>query len=167
MKKMYLFALALALAALTSGIAQAADRLKVVTAVTVDGKIVAENTREIENGETITFTGDGVKDNVINLKAGPNVRVENNQVPIGFNGTITPRLISNGQVQVSVKAYYREFTGYYHLDQGDRSMDMLTGTLIDLTGNPPGADLGHDVVVQVNSSKKPNLAQVKVTVTRA
>lgn len=165
MKKMYLFALALAV--FTSGIAQAADRLKVVTAVTVDGKIVVENTRDIENGETITFTGDGVKDNVINLKAEPNVRVKNKQVPMGFNGTITPRLLSNGQVQVSVKAYYREFTGYYHLDQGDRSMDMLTDTLVDLTSTPPGTDLGHDVVVQVKSSKKPHVAQVKVTVTRA
>lgn len=112
MKKTYLLALALTL--LTSGVAQAEERLKVVTAVTVDGKVVVQNTREIENGETITFTGDGVKDNVINFKAEPNVRVNNKQVQMGFNGTITPRILSNGMVlvMVMVKAYYREFTGY-------------------------------------------------------
>ncbi|MCK1788979.1 hypothetical protein [Pseudomonas violetae] len=164
MKKTYLLALALTL--LTSGVAQAEERLKVVTAVTVDGKVVVQNTREIENGETITFTGDGVKDNVINFKAEPNVRVNNKQVPMGFNGTITPRILSNGMILVMVKGYYREFTGYTHLDQGKRSMDMLTDTLVDLTGNPSAVDLGDDVVIEVNSSTKPHNAQVKVTVTR-
>lgn len=162
MKKAMLFAVALT--ALSSTLVQAADRLQVVTAVSVDGSVVKTMTSYVENGEKIHYSSTETREVVTNVTNGkPSKKLE----PIGFEGDLTPRILSTGEIRITTDLTYAGFKGE-HTERSGGSDIEITDFWRHKMGGVVQGDLGKPLHVDLSTtSRTGHIVDVVVTVTRS
>lgn len=101
--------LVLAAALSVAATAHAADRLQIQAVLTKDGQVLSTQTQEVGPGETAHFSKTQSKEYdgkaTVSSKG---TNVEKEVYDLGLTADVTPKVLSTGKVQLTVKGQYTE-----------------------------------------------------------